>query len=73
VAHHFSATTSCSRRRPVTVRRRNRREELGMRNLSRPRTAAEREARRNYLIFCTACTLGLAGAVGAVSLYLTAT
>jgi|1185.fasta_scaffold05687_4 hypothetical protein len=41
-----------------------------MQQTSRPRAAADREGRRNYLIFCIASTLGLAVPITAVSVYL---
>ena len=44
-----------------------------MKKSSRPRTAVERHARRNYMIFGVASTVGLTALVGAVSVYLTAT
>lgn len=44
-----------------------------MKNLSRPRTAVEREARRNYFIFCAASTVGMTAVVGAISVYLIST
>jgi hypothetical protein len=41
-----------------------------MKNLSRPRSAVERKARRNYVILGVASAVSITALVGGVSLYL---
>jgi hypothetical protein len=41
-----------------------------MQRASEPRNAADRKARRNYVIFCIASAIGLAVPIAAVSLSL---
>jgi hypothetical protein len=44
-----------------------------MKKLSRPRSAVERQARRNYMIFCAVCAVVLTTLVAGTSFYLYAT
>jgi len=44
-----------------------------MKKLARSRSAAEREARRNYVIFCVTSFVAITGFVGGISLYIYAT
>ena len=38
-----------------------------MKNSSRPRTAVEQQARRNYAVFCVASVLGMTACVAVLS------
>jgi hypothetical protein len=44
-----------------------------MKKMSRPRSAVERQARRNYIIFCGGCAVVLTTFVAGTSFYLYAT
>ncbi|HTL83623.1 MAG TPA: hypothetical protein VL856_00460 [Acidimicrobiia bacterium] len=44
-----------------------------MKNMSRPRSAVERQARRNYVVFCAVCAVVLTTFVAGASFYLYAT